>query len=79
MKIILMGLAIGIFSHDIGDMLTKGGIRGFFFPFFRNKTIGLLPKVFRFYTGTLTEYLVISVIIVKLLLVGFYYPKIIIH
>lgn len=54
-KIIIYGFAFGILMHDAGDMLTKGGIKGFLFPFFPNTTVALLPKFMRFYTGSLQE------------------------
>lgn len=55
-KIVLYSLAIGIFAHDCGDMLTKGGIIGFFFPLFPTKRIGLLPVGLRFITNSTTEW-----------------------
>lgn len=58
-KFALLGFAIGILAHDIGDMLTKGGIIGFLFPFFMSKKIALLPEPLRFITGSITEYIVI--------------------
>jgi len=61
-SIYLFGLAFGIFMHDIGDMLTKGGIKGFFFPFFINKKIALLPYPLRFYTNSLTEHILILIL-----------------
>jgi inner membrane protein len=66
-QIILYGLSLGIFMHDVGDMLTKGGIRGFFYPFFKDKTIRLLPKKYSFYTNSLEEYLIIFLMILGLL------------
>jgi len=62
------GLALGILMHDIGDMLTKGGIKGFFYPFLKEKTIRLLPKEFAFYTNSATEYVIVAI----LYLVDFY-------
>ena len=62
------GLALGILMHDIGDMLTKGGIKGFFYPFLKEKTIRLLPKEFAFYTNSVTEYVIVAI----LYLVDFY-------
>lgn len=56
---LIYGLALGILLHDAGDMLTKGGINGFFFPFFPKTKIALLPRVLRFYTGSVTEYIFI--------------------
>ena len=55
LSLILFSLAIGILAHDIGDMLTRGGIYGFLFPFFPRTQIALLPKVLRFETFSLTE------------------------
>jgi inner membrane protein len=45
--------------HDIGDMLTKGGIKGFFYPFMKNKTIRILPQHKAFYTNSITEYIIV--------------------
>jgi inner membrane protein len=60
---LFIGLSIGILSHDIGDMLTKGGIIGFFFPILPNTKIVLLPNFLRFYTNSITEYFIIIIII----------------
>ena len=68
LKLVLYGIAIGVFAHTCGDMFTKGGIKGFFFPFFMKRTIGLLPKTFRFYTGSIIE----SIFIVVLLILSTY-------
>jgi len=48
---------IGCLLHDIADMLTDGGIKGFFFPFFRENRIVLLPSFLRIKTNTVSEYL----------------------
>jgi inner membrane protein len=58
-KVAVLGLAFGIFMHDIGDMLTKGGIKGFFYPFMKNKTIRILPHREAFYTGSIQEYIIV--------------------
>ena len=79
MKIIFLALGIGIISHDVGDMLTKGGIRGFFFPFFPSRTIALLPKFLRFYTNSFTEYFVIASILCALVFILLSYPEILMH
>jgi len=63
-----LGIAFGMLMHDIGDMLTKGGIKGFFYPFLKEKTIRILPKNIAFYTNSVTEYMLIFV----LYLVDFY-------
>lgn len=52
---VLYALAFGILMHDVGDMLTKGGINGFFFPFFPNTKIAILPRFLRFQTFSITE------------------------
>lgn len=64
MKNIIYGISFGILMHDMGDMLTKGGIVGFFFPFFINKKIALLPYALRFYTGSAIEHIFISFLVV---------------
>ena len=56
-KIVIYAFAIGNICHDVGDLLTKGGIRGFFFPLMPTTTIGLLPKFLRFRTNSLVEYI----------------------
>lgn len=48
--------------HDIGDLLTKGGIKGFFYPFLKDKTIRLLPKEFAFYTNSITEHIIVFIL-----------------
>ena len=61
-QLIGFGLTLGILMHDIGDMLTKGGIKGFFYPFLREKTIRILPKNLAFYTNSITEYILIFIL-----------------
>lgn len=57
-------IGFGILMHDVGDLLTKGGIDSFFYPLFENKKIGLLPKKFRFRTFSFTEKIIIFLLIV---------------
>jgi inner membrane protein len=52
---IFIGLSFGILTHDIGDMLT-GGIRGFFFPFWVDSNISLLPHWLAIEVGSAVEY-----------------------
>jgi len=75
MKIFIYGLSLGIVMHDIGDMLTKGGINGFFFPFFPNTKIAILPKQLRFYTNSITEYIVIVFLVLINFLILFTIAK----
>lgn len=58
----LVGIGVGALVHDAGDMLTKGGIRGFFSPVYGG-TIRLLPKKMCFYTGSAMEYMFIVTLI----------------
>ncbi|MBW6487570.1 metal-dependent hydrolase [Sulfurimonas sp.] len=71
---ILYAVAFGILLHDVGDMLTKGGIYGFFFPFFSNTKIALLPRVLRFKTFSIQEYIIVFFL---LLLNAYIYFKLI--
>lgn len=48
----------GWILHTVGDLLTKGGIKGYFWPLYPNTTIGLLPKPFRFTTNGATEHVI---------------------
>lgn len=54
-SLVIFSIAFGILAHDIGDLLTNGGIGGFLFPFFPNTKIVLLPKVLRFETFSFVE------------------------
>ncbi|WP_456389251.1 metal-dependent hydrolase [Hydrogenimonas sp.] len=69
---ITIAFIYGIFMHDIGDMLTKRGIRGFFWPLFPKMTTRFLPRPFALHTGGWAEYLLVSILIVLtgLLLIG---------
>jgi membrane-bound metal-dependent hydrolase YbcI (DUF457 family) len=48
------GFSLGYFFHLIGDMMTKGGINNFFFPF-SSLNVVVLPRKYRFYTGSIQE------------------------
>lgn len=61
-KYILFGIAFGVFLHDVGDMLTKAGIIGFFYPFLKNTRVALLPRFLRFYTNSVAEHVVILIL-----------------
>jgi len=63
-SMISYSLAYGILAHDIGDLITKGGIRGFFFPLFKDKKIVILPSFLRFKTFSISEYLVIGLLMI---------------
>lgn len=62
-------LYLGAFSygwmmHTIGDLLTKGGIKGYLYPFLPDTNVGLLPRSMRFYTGSIQETILINLLIV---------------
>ena len=59
---ILYGLLLGYLFHLFGDMLTKGGIENFYFPISSKKGV-LLPRWLRFYTGSIEELMVFSLLI----------------
>ena len=61
-KLIAVGIAFGVLMHDVGDLLTKSGIKCFFYPFLKDKTIRLLPKKFAFYTNSITEHIIVSIL-----------------
>ena len=65
-KLFVFSLCLGILMHDLGDMLTNGGIRGFFFPLFPNTRIALLPSFLRFDTFSLVEYFFIGLVLFPL-------------
>lgn len=65
-KLFLFSLCFGILLHDLGDMLTNGGIRGFLLPLFPNTRIALLPSFMRFDTFSLTEYFFIGLVLFPL-------------
>lgn len=55
-KVIAYSFVYGYLMHLVGDMLTKGGIDSFFYPLSNKKGV-LLPRYFRFYTGSIVEYI----------------------
>lgn len=61
-KMLLFGLAFGILMHDIGDMFTKGGIRGFLYPCCKEKVFRLLPKKYAFYTNSIQEHIIVTIL-----------------
>jgi len=66
------GFIIAYFGHLLGDMLTKGGIRDFFYPFSSKKGV-LLPRKFRFYTNSAIESGVFALMIILLVLETSYF------
>lgn len=58
----LAGFAIGWLIHTIGDLITVGGIQGYFYPFWSSRKIVLLPNFLRFYTGGVAEQILIGLL-----------------
>ena len=54
-SLIVIFIGFGVLAHDIGDLITKGGIVGFLYPVFSKKRIVLLPYFLRFETFSVTE------------------------
>ena len=72
-KVFTVGLAVGILLHDLGDMLTKGGIVGFFWPILAKTRVALLPKPLRFYTGSFQEKILTMTLLVSNIAMGYAY------
>ncbi|MHC3995657.1 metal-dependent hydrolase [Thiomicrolovo sp. ZZH C-3] len=66
----ILSFAFGVLLHDVGDLLTKGGIDGFFWPLFPEAKAGLLPRSLRFYTRSIHEY---ALIVLMVALDAFYW------
>lgn len=75
-KITMLGFALGILFHDAGDMLTKGGIKGFLWPILPNTRIALLPYFLRFKTFSIEEYVLVYLVLTPLnILLVFHFAK----
>ncbi len=57
-KTFIFAISIGWLFHEFGDMMTKGGIKNWLFPFFINKTFWILPQNMRFMTNSYKEFVV---------------------
>lgn len=62
---VCFAISLGIFLHQIGDMLTISGIPYYFFPFSKMKAV-LLPSMLRFKTGGKVEKMIFSIVLVPL-------------
>lgn len=65
-RIIAFGFLIGNVGHVLGDMTTRSGV-AIFYPIY-NENIGLLPKEFRYFTGSMMEYVVVLPLFSSILL-----------
>lgn len=59
---VLLGIGVGIILHCIGDMLTKSGLKYFLYPY--QVELHLLPKELRFRTGSITEEILIIILLI---------------
>ena len=71
-SLILFSIALGMLTHDIGDMLTNRGIRGFFFPLFPNMNVLLLPRILVFETFSVAEMIVNLFLFLSILVQGYF-------
>lgn len=68
---LLFWVGFGILMHDVGDMLTKGGIVSFFYPFFPGKRAALMPSYIRFKTFSFAENVfIMALILFNMFLIG---------
>jgi len=67
----LFSVAFGMLAHDVGDMLTKGGIHGFFFPLFPNSKIVLLPNFLLFETFSVAEMIINQFLLISIFVQGY--------
>lgn len=65
--IFFISAGVGCILHDMADMVTNEGVKGFFFPFFPNKRAVLLPRFLRFNTGSAVELFVILAMSISLI------------
>lgn len=79
LKTFLLALSIGWLFHELGDMMTKGGIKNWLFPFFINKTFWILPNGLRFITNSYTEFFILFILFALNLLLFADYFGIISH
>lgn len=68
----IFGVVVGIFLHQMGDMLSgdpinKGGINAYFFPFGSQGRIQIFPKPFRCVVGSIKEYIYLFFFMILLL------------
>jgi membrane-bound metal-dependent hydrolase YbcI (DUF457 family) len=58
---VYLGFIFGYLFHHFGDMLTKGGINEYFEPLSGMKAV-LLPRKYRFYTASSSEFSVFALL-----------------
>jgi hypothetical protein len=60
----LLGLALGWFTHQLGDMTTYGGIINWLFPFYIGRRFWSVPQILRYKTGDISEQVILFFLIV---------------
>lgn len=60
----VIGIGIGWFAHTLGDLITAGGIVGYFYPLFPDKRIRIMSKHLPIYTGGIIEHIIIIVLMI---------------
>ncbi|TDA67315.1 hypothetical protein E0765_03585 [Sulfuricurvum sp. IAE1] len=55
-NILVAAFGLGWLMHTVGDLITVGGVRGYFYPLWPDQKIVLLPDGFRFYTNGFIEH-----------------------
>lgn len=60
----IIGVAIGWFAHTLGDLITAGGINGYFYPLFPEKRIRIMSKHLPIYTGGIIEHIIIMLLLI---------------
>ncbi|PPB72709.1 metal-dependent hydrolase [Campylobacter hyointestinalis] len=68
---ISFGFITGYFLHIIGDSMTKSGINKAFWPL-SNKSFGLFPKKYRFYTNSSVERFIVLPLSTSIMLFELY-------
>ena len=70
---LIYAFILGVLLHQVGDLLTNNGIRGYFFPFFPKRSFVLLPKPLRFQTGGMFEYFTFLPVMILLFFILLYF------
>lgn len=69
---LVVAFGLGMFIHIMQDSITYQGVKGAFFPFKRfDYNFVLLPRVFRFAVGSMTEYIIFTLSCVYLVFIAY--------
>lgn len=68
----VIAFGLGMLIHIMQDSVTYQGVKGAFFPFQKfNYNFVLLPRIFRFAVGSITEYIIFTSSCVYVLFVAY--------